>query len=60
MQESRINNRIIHDPAYNLPFARDLKKLVDITVILVGGINSLGLVEEIVNERFADFIVLLI
>jgi len=54
--ESRMFIGIKNDPAYNLPFAEEIKKVVDIPVGVVGGINSLDLVEKILNEGRADFI----
>ena len=38
-------------PAYNVPNAREIKKVVDIPIMVVGGINSLELAEKILNER---------
>ena len=54
--ESRMFVGTKNDPAYNLPFAKEIKKVVDIPVIVVGGINSLDLVEQILNEGSADFV----
>ena len=54
--ESRILIGTVNEPAYNLPFAKQIKKAVDIPVIVVGGINSLDLVEQILEEGSADFI----
>ena len=45
-----------NEPAYNLPYAKEIKKIIDVTLILVGGINSLELAEKILNEENADFI----
>lgn len=58
LPESRINIGSIHDPAYNLPLAREIKKVVNVPVILVGGINSLNLIEEILGKKSVDFIAL--
>lgn len=54
--ESRLNVGIEHDPAYNLPFAKEISQAVDVPVILIGGINSNLLAEEIINEGSIDFI----
>jgi 2,4-dienoyl-CoA reductase-like NADH-dependent reductase (Old Yellow Enzyme family) len=54
--ESRLLIGTKNDPAYNLPFAKEIKKVVNIPVIVVGGINSLDLVEQILNENSADFV----
>jgi len=45
-----------NEPACNLPFAKEIKKVVDIPIIVVGGINSLDLVEKILREESADFV----
>ncbi len=54
--ESRMFVGTKNDPAYNLCFAEEIKKVVDIPVGVVGGINSLDLVEKILNKGSADFI----
>lgn len=56
--ESRINVGTVNEPAYNVPNAREIKKVVDVPIIAIGGINSLELAEKILNERSADFIAL--
>lgn len=56
LPESRIYVGTVNEPAYNLPYAREFKKVLDIPVILVGGINSLSLVDEILNNESADFV----
>jgi 2,4-dienoyl-CoA reductase-like NADH-dependent reductase (Old Yellow Enzyme family) len=45
-----------NEAAYNLPFAKEIKKVVDVPIIVVGGINSLDLVEQILREESADFV----
>jgi 2,4-dienoyl-CoA reductase-like NADH-dependent reductase (Old Yellow Enzyme family) len=42
--------------AYHLPYAKEIIKLIDIPLILVGAINSLDLANNILNEGSADFI----
>jgi 2,4-dienoyl-CoA reductase-like NADH-dependent reductase (Old Yellow Enzyme family) len=54
--ESRILIGTKNEPAYNLPFAKEIKEVVDIPIIVVGGINSRQLAEKILNEKNADFI----
>jgi 2,4-dienoyl-CoA reductase-like NADH-dependent reductase (Old Yellow Enzyme family) len=54
--ESRMSVGNINEPAYHLPYAKEIKKGIDIPLILVGGINSIDLVEEILNKGDADFV----
>ena len=54
--ESRLFVGKVNEPAYNLPYAKEFKKVLDIPVILVGGINSLNLVEQILTDKSADFV----
>ncbi|MFW9830097.1 MAG: NADH:flavin oxidoreductase, partial [Candidatus Thorarchaeota archaeon] len=42
--------------AYHLPYAKEIKKVVNVPLILVGGIRSLDVIEKILNEKNADFI----
>jgi 2,4-dienoyl-CoA reductase-like NADH-dependent reductase (Old Yellow Enzyme family) len=56
--ESRTNVGTVNETAYNTANASEIKKVVDIPVITVGGINSINLVEKILNEDRADFIAL--
>jgi 2,4-dienoyl-CoA reductase-like NADH-dependent reductase (Old Yellow Enzyme family) len=56
LPESRLFVGTTNEPAYNLPYAKAFKRVLDIPVILVGGINSLKLVEKILNEGNADFV----
>ena len=42
--------------AYHLPYAKEIKKVIKIPLILVGGIRSLDVIEQILNEKNADFI----
>ncbi|MFX0073798.1 MAG: NADH:flavin oxidoreductase [Candidatus Hermodarchaeota archaeon] len=56
LPESRLFVGKVNEPAYNLKYAREFKKVIDIPVILVGGINSLSLVENILNNESADFV----
>ena len=44
--------------AYFLPYAREIKKVIDIPLILVGGIRSLDAIERILTEGSADFVAL--
>ena len=56
LPESRIFIGTMNEPAYNLPYAKEFKKVLDIPVILVGGINSLDLVDQILTNENADFV----
>lgn len=58
LPESRMFVDTKNDPAYNLPFAKEVKKTIDIPVIVVGGINSLDLVEQMLKEKSADLVAL--
>jgi 2,4-dienoyl-CoA reductase-like NADH-dependent reductase (Old Yellow Enzyme family) len=42
--------------AYHLPYAKEIKKFVKTPLILVGGIRSLDVIENILNQKNADFI----
>ena len=54
--ESRINILSKDREAYHLSYAREIKKLIAIPLILIGGIRSLDVVEEILAEGSADFV----
>ena len=56
LPESRIFVGSMNEPAYNLPYAREFKKNLKIPIIVIGGINSLDLVEEILSTNSADFV----
>ncbi len=56
LPESRMFIGKMNEPAYNLPYAEAFKKVLDIPVILIGGINSITLVEQILSDESADFI----
>jgi 2,4-dienoyl-CoA reductase-like NADH-dependent reductase (Old Yellow Enzyme family) len=56
LPESRIFIGTMNEPAYNLTYAKEFKKVLDIPVILIGGINSLDLVEQILTDDSADFV----
>jgi 2,4-dienoyl-CoA reductase-like NADH-dependent reductase (Old Yellow Enzyme family) len=56
LPESRIFVGTTNEPAYNLPYAREFKKVLKIPIIVIGGINSLDLVKEILSTGSADFI----
>jgi len=58
LPESRIDIRSKDKEAYHLPYAREIKKVIDIPLILVGGIRSLDVIERILAEGNADFIAL--
>ena len=54
--ESRTFIGTKNKPAYHLPYAKEIKKVTNIPLILVGGINSLNLADKILREGSADFI----
>ncbi|MBY8985726.1 MAG: NADH:flavin oxidoreductase [Candidatus Lokiarchaeota archaeon] len=54
--ESRISIGRVNQPAYHLPYAKEITKEIDIPLILVGGVNSIDLVEKILNNGDADFV----
>lgn len=56
--ESRINIDSKDKEAYHLPYAKEIKKVIDVPLILVGGIRSLDVVENILTEGSADFVAL--
>lgn len=56
--ESRINIRSKDKEAYHLPYAKEIKKVIDVPLILVGGIRSLDVSEKILAEGSADFLAL--
>ncbi len=56
LPESRMFVGTKNEAAYNLPFGKEIKKVIDIPLIVVGGINSLDLVEQILTEGSADFV----
>jgi 2,4-dienoyl-CoA reductase-like NADH-dependent reductase (Old Yellow Enzyme family) len=58
LPESRISVGTVNQPAYNVPHAKEIKKIVDVPIIAIGGINSLELAEKILNDGSADFIAL--
>jgi len=66
MFETRIHNKNLtasrtkilskNEEAYFLPYAREIKQVIDVPLILVGGIRSLEIVEKILAEGSADFV----
>ncbi|MCJ7649950.1 MAG: NADH:flavin oxidoreductase [Candidatus Lokiarchaeota archaeon] len=56
LPESRMFIGTLNEPAYNLTYAKEFKKVLDIPIILIGGINSLDLVEQILTDDSADFV----
>ena len=55
---SRIDIDSRDKEAYHLPYAREIKKMIDIPLILVGGLKSLDVIEEILRKGSADFVAL--
>ena len=58
LPESRINVRSKDKEAYFLPYAREISKMIAAPLILVGGIRSLNVIENILAEGSADFVAL--
>jgi 2,4-dienoyl-CoA reductase-like NADH-dependent reductase (Old Yellow Enzyme family) len=54
--ESRIDIRSKDKEAYNLPYAREIRKVINTPLILVGGIRSLDVIEKILAEGSVDFV----
>ncbi len=55
---SRTNIRSKDKEAYFLPYAREIKRAINVPLILVGGIRSLDVAERILAEGSADFVAL--
>jgi len=58
LPESRINIRSKDKEAYHLPYAREIRKVIDVPLIMVGGIRSFDVIEKILAEGSADFVAL--
>ncbi len=56
--ESRVDIDSKDKEAYNLPFAKEIKKVIDVPLIMVGGIRSIDVIEKILKEGDADFVAL--
>ena len=56
--ESRMNIRSEDKEAYFLPYARKIRKVIAASLILVGGIRSLGVIENALAEGSVDFVAL--
>jgi len=56
--ESRISINSKDKEAYHKFLAKEIKKSVNIPIILVGGIKSLDVIEEILAEGYSDFVAL--
>ena len=56
--EARININSKDKEAYHLPYAKEIKKLIDVPLILVGGLRSIDVIEQILTDGSADFIAL--
>jgi len=58
LASSRVKIRSKDEEAYFLPYAKEIKKVIDVPLFLVGGIRSLDLIERILAEGSADFVAL--
>jgi 2,4-dienoyl-CoA reductase-like NADH-dependent reductase (Old Yellow Enzyme family) len=56
LPESRTKINSVDKEAYFLPAARAFKEIIDIPVILVGGIKSFDKIQEILNSGSSDFV----
>ncbi|MFX0004588.1 MAG: NADH:flavin oxidoreductase [Promethearchaeota archaeon] len=54
--EARTDINSKEKEAYHLPYAKEIKKVINVPLILVGGIRSLDVIEKILKEESADFI----
>jgi len=54
--ESRINIDSKEKEAYHWPYAKEIKKFIDVPLMLVGGIKSLDVIEKILAEGSVDFV----
>ncbi|MEM2146351.1 MAG: HisA/HisF-related TIM barrel protein [Candidatus Jordarchaeaceae archaeon] len=54
--ESRTKITSKDKAAYFLPYAREIKKVINAPLILVGGIRSLDVIEKVLAEGSVDFI----
>lgn len=56
MTEFRTNIDSLDREAYYRSWCRDIKKEVNVPVMLVGGLKTFELMEEIIRQKEADFI----
>lgn len=56
LPESRTGIKSKDQEAYFLPGAKSLKKATGATIMLVGGLRSFSLIEEVLNSNAADFV----
>ena len=56
--ESRLNINTREKEAYHRTYAKEIKKLIDKPLILVGGIKSLDVIEELLTRGITDFVAL--
>jgi 2,4-dienoyl-CoA reductase-like NADH-dependent reductase (Old Yellow Enzyme family) len=56
--EARIDIKSRDQEAYHLQYAREIRKVIKVPLILVGGIRSLDVIDKILAEGNADFIAL--
>jgi len=54
--ESRLNINTREKEAYHRTYAKEIKKLIDKPIILVGGIKSLDVIEELLTRGITDFV----
>lgn len=54
--ESRVNINSKDKEAYHRTYAKEIKELIDKPIILVGGIKSLDVVEDLLTQGITDFV----
>jgi len=54
--ESRLNINSKEKEAYHKSYAKEIKSAIDKPLILVGGIRSLDVIDDILNKGIADFV----
>ncbi|MFX1278068.1 MAG: NADH:flavin oxidoreductase [Promethearchaeota archaeon] len=56
--ESRININTKDKEAYHKTYSKEIKECTNIPILLVGGIKSLDVIENLLSQGFADFVAL--
>ena len=52
----KIQNSVKFEEAYLLPFAMEIKEVIDIPLILPGGLRTVSVMEDVLEKGDADFI----
>ncbi|MFX0028838.1 MAG: NADH:flavin oxidoreductase [Candidatus Hermodarchaeota archaeon] len=56
--ESRININTKDKEAYHKEYSKEIKECTNLPILLVGGIKSLDVIENLLSHEFADFVAL--